>query len=115
MRNSVNGCLGPSEIVDSDDDNSELGDIQAPLSVATGVFVYMCLFLVDARVQAMMRHAAVKVYQPVDVMASCVCCENGTFSSDDKTAGSNAGDEAQKAAACAVGDAALHRGQVGQA
>jgi len=38
MRNVANACLGPSEIIDSDDDNSELGDIQAPLSVTTGVF-----------------------------------------------------------------------------
>jgi hypothetical protein len=50
MRNFVSGCLGPSEIVDSDDDNSEIGDIQAPLSVATGVLVHMYIFLVDARV-----------------------------------------------------------------
>ena len=73
MRNFASACLGPSEVIDSDDNNSELGDIQAPLSVATGVFVYMCLFLVDARVQAAMRHSAVKVCQPDDVMASCVC------------------------------------------
>ena len=42
MRNVANACLGPSEVIDSDDDSSELGDIQAPLSVATGVFVNIC-------------------------------------------------------------------------
>ena len=45
MRNFASACLGPSEVIDSDDNNSELGDIQAPLSVATGVFVNIVFFL----------------------------------------------------------------------
>ena len=49
MRNFVSGCLGPSEIIDSDDDNSDLGDIQAPLFVATSVLSTYVLLTPESR------------------------------------------------------------------